>query len=135
MKTLIDGPIARDPKMGRIEIRQRSRAIDDPWGDPMRGCKEPALRYLRRCPFSGLNARLPSGPRVGLERPELFLQGTLKDPAENRILNLWQDLGSCGILEGPGMRLLTRIRRVIRNSGPYQNLASHHVLGAQVSGV
>ena len=135
MKTLIDGPIARDPKMGRIEIRQRSRAIDDPWGDPMRGCKEPALRYLRRCPFSGLNARLPSGPRVGLERPELVLQATLKEPGENRILNLWQDLGSCGILEGPGMRLLTRIRRVIRNSGPYQNLASHHVLGAQVSGV
>jgi len=36
MKTLIDGPIARDPRMGRIEIRQRSRAIDDPWGDPIR---------------------------------------------------------------------------------------------------
>jgi len=36
MKPLIDGPIARDPKMGRIEIRRRSRAIDDPWGCPMR---------------------------------------------------------------------------------------------------
>jgi hypothetical protein len=94
MKTLIDGPIARDPKMGRREIRQRSRAIDNPRGDPMRGCKEPALRYLRRCPFSGVNARLPSGPRVGLERPEEVLQATLKDPAENRILNLWHDLGS-----------------------------------------
>jgi hypothetical protein len=35
MKTLIDGPIAGDPRMGRIEIRQGSPTIDDPWGGPI----------------------------------------------------------------------------------------------------
>jgi hypothetical protein len=59
MKPLIDGPIARDPRMGRIEIRRRSRAIDDPWGDPNERLQGTCSPLPMQMPIFGRERKAP----------------------------------------------------------------------------